>query len=190
VVQKTDRDLWFVREVLPLEAALSRFLKRHWRNESEISDLRQEVYVRVYEASRNGAPYYVRQFLFSTARNLMVDLLRREQVVSIETVSDLEALNVETEQIGPEREVIARDELKRLQVALESLPPRCREIVRLRKVQGMSQREVARQLGIVEDVVEHQVMKGIRLLATALYGEDRQTVRRQQRTRMKEGGRQ
>jgi RNA polymerase sigma-70 factor (ECF subfamily) len=181
-VHKTDRDLWFVQEVLPLEAALTRFLRRHWRKEAEVQDLRQEVYVRVYEASRAGVPYYVQQFVFTTARNLMIDLLRRAQVVSIETVSDLEALDVYTDEAGPEREVIARDELRRLQSALDRLPPRCREIVTLRKVQGISQREVARRLGIVEDVVEHQVMKGIRLLAAALYGEDYQGARRRGRT--------
>jgi RNA polymerase sigma factor (sigma-70 family) len=186
-VHKTDRDLWFVREVLPLEPALTRFLRRHWRKEAEVPDLRQEVYVRVYEASRTGVPYYVQQFVFTTARNLMIDLLRRAQVVSIETVSDLEALDVHTDEVGPEREVIARDELRRLQSALDQLPLRCREIVTLRKVQGMSQRDVARRLGIVEDVVEHQVMKGIRLLATTLYGEDWQKPRKRDRTRVKQG---
>lgn len=186
-MQKSDRDLWFVREVLPLEAALTRFLKRHWRNAAEIPDLRQEVYVRVYEGSGTGVPYYARQFVFTTARNLMIDLLRRAQVVSIETVADLEALDINTDEVGPERELIARDELKRLQAALDNLPPRCGEIVRLRKIQGISQRDVAQQLGIVEGVVEHQVMKGIRLLAAALYGDDWQPSRKRNRPEMHQG---
>ena len=56
----SDVKAWFVREVLPLEAALMQFLRHNWRNNSDIDDLRQEVYVRVYEAaqqadSRSGA---------------------------------------------------------------------------------------------------------------------------------------
>ena len=43
---------WFVREVLPLEAALMQFLRRSWPNKSDIDDLAQEVYARVYEAAR------------------------------------------------------------------------------------------------------------------------------------------
>ena len=39
---------WFGREVLPLEAALMEFLQHNWRNQSDVYDFRQEVYVRVY----------------------------------------------------------------------------------------------------------------------------------------------
>ena len=43
-------DAWFVGEVLPLEPDLMRFLRRNWRNESDVADLRQELYVRLYDA--------------------------------------------------------------------------------------------------------------------------------------------
>lgn len=47
-----DVNGWFVREVLPLEAALMQFLRRSWPNKSDLDDLAQEVYARVYEAAR------------------------------------------------------------------------------------------------------------------------------------------
>src|SRR5688500_17974208 len=43
-------DTWFVREILPLEPALMRFLRRNWRVDQDLADLRQEVYTRVYDA--------------------------------------------------------------------------------------------------------------------------------------------
>jgi hypothetical protein len=43
---------WFIREILPLEAALTQYLHHNWRNKAEIPDLRQDIYVKVYEASR------------------------------------------------------------------------------------------------------------------------------------------
>ena len=49
-------DDWFMQDVLPLEPMLTRFLQRNWRNEAEISDLRQEAYARVYEAASHGLP--------------------------------------------------------------------------------------------------------------------------------------
>ena len=163
---------WFVEEVLPLEAALTRFLYRNCRDRAEILDLRQETYVRVFEAAGHGLPRQVKPFLFSAARNLLIDRFRRSRIVSIDSVADLESSIVVTEDGDPERVLIDRDELRRLSDALERLPPRCREVVAMRKIDGVAQRDVARRLGIAESTVEKQVGKGVRLLAEILFGED------------------
>jgi RNA polymerase sigma-70 factor (ECF subfamily) len=162
---------WFVREVLPLEAALMQFLRRSWPNKTELDDLRQEVYVRVCEAARREIPHPAKPFVFAVARNLLVDRVRREHVVSIETVSDLDALGVAVEEPGPDRNAMARQELRRLQAALDQLPPRAREAVLLRKIEGLSYREIALRMGIGEDTVSEHLSKGMYALADTLYGE-------------------
>ncbi|HEY4078786.1 MAG TPA: RNA polymerase sigma factor [Rhizomicrobium sp.] len=159
-----------MREVLPLEPMLTRFLHRNWRNEAEIGDLRQEAYARVYEAARRERPLLVKPFLFQVTRNLMIDRLRQQSVVSLESMADFDWLNVSDDQPSSENHVAARQELRLLQVALDALPPRCRQVVLLRKVEGLSQKEVARKMGITVETVENQVAKGMRLLAQALGG--------------------
>jgi RNA polymerase sigma factor (sigma-70 family) len=72
------------------------------------------------------------------------------------------------DELTPERHASGRAELRLLQVALDALPPRCREVVEMRKVEGLSQRDVAARLGITEDTVERQVANGMRALADAL----------------------
>ena len=161
-------DQWFMREVLPLEPMLTRFLRRNWRNEAEISDLRQEVYARLYEAAQRERPALVKPFLFQVARNLIIDRLRRQSVVSLESMADFEWLNVSDDEPSSEAYVAARQELRLLQAALDELPPRCRQVVLMRKVEGLSQKEVAKRMGITIDTVENQVAKGMRLLAQAL----------------------
>jgi len=173
-------DQWFMREVLPLEPMLTRFLQRNWRNEAEIADLRQEAYVRVYEAAQRERPLLVKPFLFQIARNLMIDRLRRQSVVSLESMADFEWLNVSDDAPSSETYVAARQELRLLQAALDGLPPRCRQVVLMRKVEGLSQKEVARQMGITVETVENQVAKGVRLLAQAL-GDRRSAVATQAR---------
>lgn len=163
-----DADDWFVQEVLPLEAALVRYLRRNWRDESEIADLRQEVYARVFDRALSAIPAQAKPFVFMTARNLIIDRVRRLRVVSIELVADTDALDVTADDLTPDRVASARQELRRLQAALDALPPRCREVVALRKIEGLSQRDVAARLGIAEDTVEHHVMKGMKHLADAL----------------------
>lgn len=163
-----DLNEWFVQEVLPLEGALMRYLRRNTRDAGELPDLRQEVFVRVFESARQGMPELTSAFVFATARNLLIDRARRAQIVSIEAVADLELPDARCDDLSPERHASGRGELRLLQQALDDLPPRCQEVVRLRKIEGMSQREVAARMGIQEDTVEKQIAKGMRALADAL----------------------
>jgi RNA polymerase sigma-70 factor (ECF subfamily) len=168
----SDLDSWFVREVLPLESALTQFLRRSWRNRSDVDDLCQEVYVRVYEAAQKEIPDPVRPFVFAVARNLIINRVRREQIVPIESLGDLDALNVAADEPGPDRNAMAREELRRLQSALDNLPPRCRQAVVLKKIEGLSRKEIAQRMGISEDTVHRHLTEGRHALADLLYGED------------------
>jgi len=161
-------DSWFKREILVHEAALVRFLNRAWSNSADVLDMRQDIYVRVYEAAAHARPQSPKSFLFATARNLISDRQRRKRVVSIDSVGDLDVLNVLIEDLGPERRLGAHQELRRLAQALDALPPRCREAVWLRRVFDMPQKVVAHKLGISEKTVEKHLMKGMQLLAEAV----------------------
>src|SRR5580692_6927844 len=108
-------DVWFEQEVLPLEADLVQYLQHNWRNKGDIADLRQDIYVRVYESASQGLPDSPKAFVFAVARNLLIRQMRREQIVPIEAVSDFDALGAAMEAPDPENTVIARDELRRLQ---------------------------------------------------------------------------
>jgi RNA polymerase sigma-70 factor (ECF subfamily) len=96
-------DAWFASEILIHEEALLHYLRRAWPRQDEVHDLRQEVYVRVYEAAGKQRPLQPRAFLFSTARHLLIDRVRRGRVVSIEPVGDFEPLNVLMDEVSPER---------------------------------------------------------------------------------------
>ena len=165
---------WFVREVLPLEGVLMQFLNRSLRNPSDAIDLRQDVYVKIYEAAKKKIPDPVRPFLMTTARNLVIDSFRHRQVVSIETVSDLEQIGVVSDEPGPDRGAIARDELRRLQAAIDRLPPRAREAVTLRQIEGLSRREIAQRMNISEETVKEYLASGLRALSDMFFhGEGR-----------------
>ncbi len=147
-----------------------RLLRRHWRRSDEWPDLRQDIYVRLYETvARTGLPAQTPAYVFACARNLLIDRARRAQVVSIDVVAELEALpGLPVDDFTPERRAGAREELRLLQSALEDLPPRCRDVVALRKIEGLSQKEIAARLGIAEGTVEKQVTLGVRALAETL----------------------
>jgi len=162
---------WFVREVLPLEAILMHFLHHNWRNSGDIADLRQDVYVRVFEAAQKQIPDHARRFVLMTARNLLIDRVRREQVVPIDVVSDVDALGVAMDAPGPDHALMAREELRRLQGALDRLPPRCREAVILGHIEGLTGQEIASRMGVTEPTVSEHLTNGLRTLTNILYGE-------------------
>lgn len=167
----SDLKAWFVREVLPLEAMLTQFLRHNWRDQSDIEDLLHDIYARVYDAARRQLPDNPKAFVFTTARNLLSNRIRERAVIPIEAVSDLDALNFAIETPGPERSVIARDELRHLSAAIERLPPRGREVVMMRRVEGLSRTEIAQRMGISEESVSVHLSRAMDALAAILLGE-------------------
>ncbi len=163
-------DAWFKREVVVHEEALMRYFYRSWPNVDDIPDLRQETYVRIYESARTQIPNAARPFLFAVARRLMADRIRRQRIVAIDSVGDLETLNVLVDEVSPERAAAGHQELRQLAEALDELPPKCREVLWLRRIDDLSQKEVAGRLGLSEKSVEKHVMKGMKRLIDAIFG--------------------
>lgn len=162
---------WFVREVLAHEAALLRFLRRSWLNSSEVADLCHDAYIKVLEAAESHRPTSPKAFLFATARNLLVDRARRNLIVPIDLLQDLESPTVLADEPSAERIASGRQQLVLLTRAFERLPDRCREVVWMRKLEDVPQKEIARRLGISEATVESHLVRGMRLLAQLFYGE-------------------
>jgi len=162
---------WFVREVLPLEAVLIQFLNRSGRSGAEVEDLRQDVYARVCSAAHKAIPNPTRPFVFAVARNLLIDRVRHDQVVPIEAVENLDVLNVAIDTPTPDRVIIAREELRRLQSALNGLPERCKTALIMHKIDGLSVREIATRIGVSERTIERSLSEGLRALAEAILRE-------------------
>ena len=155
---------WFKSEVLVHEGILMRFLARSWPNRDELADIRQEAYIRVCEAAAQALPRSPKAFLFSIAKNIMADRRRRERIVSIQAASDRDLSNDLVEEKTPDRCVDGHQELARLALAFDRLPEKCRNVVWMRRVLDIPQKEVAERLGVKVRTVEAQVFKGINML--------------------------
>lgn len=170
---KNDTDKWFEEEILVHEASLTRFLSRSWQDQSEVDDIRQEVYVKVYQAALVELPSSAKSFLFAVARNLLIDKVRRNRIVSIEAVGgwkELDNMGLVSAEISQERALDSRQELQRLAEVLDNLPPRSREVLWLRRVEDMPQRDVAHKLRISEGSVEKALARAMRHLVKGLFG--------------------
>jgi len=164
----SDIDNWFAHEVLPHEAALMRYLARVWTDRSEIEDIRHDAYVRILESAHRLRPTAPKSLLFSIARNLMVDRIRRNRVVSIDLLEDLDALNILVDEITPERRVSINQQMTRVTAAINGLPDRCQAVFWLRRIENLSQKEISAVLRISEGTVEKHMARAARLLADLL----------------------
>jgi len=161
---------WFCDAILSREASLMRFIRRNWRDAAETADLRQEIYEKVLTGARRELPRNAGHYLFAVARNHLINRAKRAQIVSFDLVADITSIAESPDLYSTERHVSARDELRRAQAGLDLLPPRCREVVRLRKVEGLTTRETAERLGVGIDTVEKQLTLGIRAMTDFVLG--------------------
>lgn len=160
-----ERTRWFMHHILPHEPALRGWLRRRAPAASDIDDIVQESYAVLAERERVSDILNPRAYLFQVAHSLVVRNIRRARIVSILAVEDLGQMDFADDAATPEQSAIAHDDLRQLATVIASMPGQTREAFVLRRVRGLSQREIASQMGLSENTVEKHIVRGIRWLA-------------------------
>jgi RNA polymerase sigma-70 factor (ECF subfamily) len=166
-----ELNAWLAKEILVHERVLRGYLSRFFKNVADIEDVVQETYARLLGLN-DGAWAAVRNwhsFLFTTARNVALDRIRRSRVVSLDALAEMGSVDVLDQAPSVDEALNARQELALLWETIASLPDRCRETLTLRKLYGLSQREIAQRLEIAESTVEKHVAYGVRLCAERMF---------------------
>jgi RNA polymerase sigma factor (sigma-70 family) len=164
-VDMRARAVWLGRNVIPHEPVLRNWLKRREVVGLDVDDIIQEVYSRLVGLASVDHIESPRTYAFQVASSVMINHIRRLKVVSIESVASFEHLDIADKEPSPERVVADRDEVRRLQKTLSALPARVAEVFRLRRIEGLTQREVANRLGVAESTVEKHMARGAVLMA-------------------------
>lgn len=159
---------WVANSVMPHEPVVRAWLRRRLVPQDEIDELIQEGYCRLAGVEAPELVANPGAFFLTTVRNLLANQRARRQVVRIDAMPNLDL--VAGADPGPSPENISGDrlELVRIKRLIAALPERCRRILELRKLDGLSQREVAERLEITETIVENEGSRAIRLIMEAL----------------------
>lgn len=147
---------------------LLRFLQGAVRDRDTAADLAQESYARVLAVQQSGETITEpRALLYRTARNLVIDQYRRSEVrgayAATEGDFSIDAADLASgpEALEPEVAAMSSQTVDALLTAIDELPLRCREAFILHKFDGLSQAEVARQMGISVTMVERHIKLGM-----------------------------
>mgnify|MGYP003633587666 CR=1 FL=1 len=147
---------------------LTAYLARSLQDSVAAADLAQETYLRAAALPANTVLINPRAWLYATARNLLIDHIRRSRVRLAVGGPAEEATDRADDQPHPEAVLLAREELAVLIRALETLPPRTHEVFRLHKFEGMSYAEISNALGIAKNTVMVHMVKALGICRKAV----------------------
>lgn len=145
------------------EAKIYRYVVSSVKSPELSDDIVQEVFVKVWESRKSLNPEQSFQsFLFTIARNQILNFFRK---LKTDEALRQQVFSFAQRQANYTEEIINFNETEDLiQIALDKLPPRQRQIFELCKVKGLSHQEVAEQLDISEGTVNVQLVKSIKFL--------------------------
>ena len=161
-----EDQLRFEQLVLPhIDAAfnLARWLLRR-REDAE--DVAQEALLRAYRFFQGFHGGDARAWLLQIVRNTCYTWLEKNRPMELSTEFD-EQIHLQA-CVTPENLAIAGDDRARLTHALETLPPRFREILVLRELEGCSYKEIAAITSIPIGTVMSSLSRARRQLYSAL----------------------
>jgi len=124
-------------------------------------DMVQEAFIKAWQATEAGAEIgNFRGYMYRAVRNECISHLRQQRpAAGLEEVAEVADTDVDTS---------VRD--ARIWRAIDALPERCREVFLLSKRDGLSQEEIALEMGISVKTVKNQMTKAYERLRSLLEG--------------------
>lgn len=171
---------WFETLILPHEPALRGRMRRLNPHAQDLDDLVSEVLTRAYANPRWREVDSGRAYLFTIARNLMIDLARRQKVVAFESLMEWDTMDSGHDLSA---QLCARSQLRRLAKVLDTLPPQPRKVFVMRRIHEKSCGEIAEELGLSVSTVEKHLGVALRAFMGELARQDEEVDAVESRSR-------
>jgi RNA polymerase sigma-70 factor (ECF subfamily) len=137
-------------------ASLSKMVSRE-----RAKDITQEAYIALYLKLQEHELSSPIGYLITTAKRMALSSLRHDKVRSDFTERQEQSANILSCTI--EKHAIGAQAKQRLIIAINKLPPVCRQVFILRKIEEKSHAEIAQLMGISKKTVENHLAKGLQL---------------------------
>lgn len=155
-------------EVHAEEGKLRAYLQRRFPRLTDIDDVVQESHLRLLRAQEAGVITSAKAYLFAIARNVALGVFRKTSQVTQVSVNEFPDSDILIGDADVAETASIQQEFAIAIEIIDRLPGRCREIVILRALHGLSHREIAARLGLSESTVRVQVARGMKKCADHL----------------------
>jgi RNA polymerase sigma factor (sigma-70 family) len=193
--QKDDLETHNRRTMSPVSTAflenydfLKRFLARFFSDRHDIEDVAQETYLRAYVAEQQKDIEQPKAYLFRIAKNVALTKLTKKSEKITDYIEESSASMVIECGASADSEVEAEESLGVYCEAVAALPEKCRQVFLLRKVHGLSHKEIAQRMSLSVSSVEKYLLRGI-LECKAFVQEREGLVSHRQTASVARGGR-
>lgn len=147
------------------ERGLRTFIRGYFPRAEDVDDVLQEVFLRAFREDQRTTIFFYKAFLYKVARNVCLNELGKSRRKMESAAEDLGGPDVfvDGSHVDGDARLDSRRRLACLAEAVEILPPRCRQVFIMRKIDGMQIKEIARELGVSASAIEKHVAHGLYL---------------------------
>ena len=139
---------------------LKAFLRRFIQRPQDIEDIAQEAYIRAYKVEQGSTIDHPKTLIFTIAKNVALNELRSKARRVTDYIEESQTAT-EAGTATTEEELVALERLELYCSAVDDLPEKCRRVYLLRKVHGLSHKDISERLDITVRTVERHLAKGV-----------------------------
>ena len=145
------------------EDRLRQFLLSRVKNPADVDDLLQEILIKTYQHLNTvKKPEKLLSWLFQIARNTLIDYYRKSRVET--SRQDIVKGAMLTDEEPEQYEQVRRELTNCIRPFLNQIPEKYREAIEIVDLQGSSQKELAKKLGLSYSAVKSRVQRGRSML--------------------------
>lgn len=143
------------------KSSLKYFISNYVVNSQDVDDVCQETFLRTYKSSLAKEVLKPKSFMFRVAKNLIVSDFRKASTQLNEYVEDIDLVDSKLEVDNLENNALAQEKLGVMCEAIAGLPNKCRQAVVMRKIYGLSTKDIAKRMNISPITVSNYITKGM-----------------------------
>lgn len=151
------------------------FIYRMVKDRAQAEDLTQETFIKAFRALASfNSNYAFSTWLYKIAANNCIDFFRKKKLATTSIDTPIKAKDGDLHRdfadhgLGPESELISKEQTNQIQLAVDALPPKYKEAILLRHSQDKSYEEISDELGIPLGTVKVRIFRAREMLKSQL----------------------
>jgi RNA polymerase sigma-70 factor (ECF subfamily) len=151
--------------------AIFKLINRMLRNREEVEDLTQEAFIKAFTSlNRFDNQYSFSTWLYKIATNNSIDHIRKKKLQTFSINKPIESdesdysFELPDTDLEPDQELIATQRKKMLDDAMNSLPPKYRQVILMRHVDEKEYQEIAKTLKLPLGTIKAHIFRARELL--------------------------